>query len=605
MDLFFFSLSSPWLLVLAPLLWGILLWLDRRRRRPRRLLLACEALLPRLVPKRQQRAQTRWTLDLILLLSIALLASIILAGPKTQALHRSQNIRVIVFERGLSTMAGGRLATLKELLINDSKSWPEETIVRLHLNPPGGEKSLEGTVSELSDLVASVKSLPYDAPIKDHLNLALSSPGEVVLVTDKNPRLDPWLRERVRVLAKARRLGNVSLLRAGARRLNDSEDQVQVAIQNASAKPRSMTVTLETLNSKTKKKTRITHKLALKPGEVRTLLKKVSRHCEEARWTLSELSHRPEEDRLDWDALEIDNEQILIRPAVEERRIRVSGEIPYEVLRALSVIEGTRVEEGPPMDGVFSIVSGSVPDPLTTPSLLILPPKDGERFLDKPGGLSWIARDGFLLHPFETPTLAKARLSPPSGLGELRPLLVTKDGELLLGVRGQGSSFVAYCGFSMESAETDWSQLASFPLFFHALVTNGVRNSPTLTSVPAGTVIRDLEAWAGSGNFEFGLLNGVLTKLESGSQPRLERPGIYRARARDGREKRWAVSVQPELEGLLVDFVAEGLDAGKKVRADKEREESAEKGPAFFALLCIVVLIARRMNVVKSGAEGA
>ncbi|MDF1662381.1 MAG: hypothetical protein P1V97_11460 [Planctomycetota bacterium] len=605
MDLFFFSLSRPWLLILGPLLWAILLWLDRRRRKPRRLLVACEALLPRLVPKRQQRAQTRWTLDLILLLSIAFLASLILAGPKTSTLDKTPNLKLIVFERGLSTMAGERLARLKNLLLEEAKSWPEETLVQLQLNPAGSEKAWSGKAGELGEVVSRVASLPYDSPIKSRLDLFLTLPGEIVLITDKNPGLDAWMKSRVRVLAKARPLGNVSLLRAGAKTLNEKEDLVQVTVQNATSQTRSITVSCETINVKTQKRGRVDRSVELKKGEIRALFQTVSRDCDELRWTLEQVSHSAKEDRWEWDALDADNEQILIRPFLEERRVRVSGEVPYELMRALSAIDGARVEEGPPLDGVFSIVSGAVPDPLTSPCLLLLVPKAGENSLDSPSTLSWIPRDGFLLHAFETPTVAKARVGPPSGLGELKPLLVTKDGEILLGLRGQGRSFLAYCGFSLESAETDWSQQASFPLFFHSLLKAGELDSRSLKSWPAGTLLRGLHDWAGPGDVKWGFDGETPEQASSSKSVVFARVGIFRARSEDGRERRWAVSVRPKVEDFLEGFEAASEGAGKKVSVDREREESGEKGPAFFALLCILLLITRRMNVLKSGAEGA
>lgn len=605
MDLFFLSLTRPEFLLAVPPIWGLLIWLDRRRRKPRRLLVACEALLPRLAPRRQQKAQSNWTLDLILMLLIALFATWILAGPQYNSPRSPQTKKIVVLERGLTTLAVERLDTLKARLLEESQSWPPETEVELHLNPKGRGLPWRGPVGELEAQLSSVASVPYERPTKDLLESLVNAGDDLVLVTDQSPPLDSWLAKRTRVIVKGRGFGNVALLRAGAKTLDEVKALAQVTLFNGTKKPRSLTLRFEYLLKEGGEVLSSMQKTSLEAGQVGLLFSEVPRSYIELRWILTEVSHGPEEARRDWDALTVDNEQILRRSSSGRRPVILSGSPPYELLRALSAVDGLDIQEGQPRDGVFSVITGQMPDPVTLPSLVLLPPKDGERFLVSPGSLQWTPDEGFPLHPFEAPTVARARGDPPSGLGELRPLLSTKDGAILLGLRGQGRSLLAYCGFSLGGEETDWSRQASFPLFFHSLLQSGQGEAEIGSNLPTGAWLSDLKDKLGEGPLRWGRVGESLQTLSPAGALCFEWPGVYVVESEDGRSRRWAVSVKGTAKTLWedADELSEGV--GKKARASEEREESGEKAPAFFAFFCILILIARRMNVFKSGPERA
>jgi hypothetical protein len=599
-DLFFsYSLGQPWALLLIPLSMTLLIWLDRRRKKPRRLLVASRRLFPDFAPAKQQRVKSSWSIDLWLYLLIAIFSGIVVAAPQKE-IQKVQSIpHVFVIEHGWTMAAGDRWSRTKNLVHEALGNLDSQESVHIFLSPNHGNSPWRGSVGTATAFLEQINVSSKSSELEPSALTALSQTGEspILVFTDHEPHFDPWLKKRVHVFADADREGNVSLLACGAKRLGAKQDQIQVTLANSGDKAVSVSLGYVTSNKDGEEKKSRTLKVTLMAGERKVLSDQVSRTTTFCSWSILKVDSGDNQSRPGADALKIDNTMRLARGSPRPLPVRLSGPNSKELVRVLSSIPGIELSEGSPIEGQLSVVTGEIPDPLTNPCILVLPPEKNVQGLPALKGSRWLEQGE--IH-FEIPAIASARSQIPGPLGTMKPLLLSQEGVPLIARRGQGLSQILYMGFALTPDVTNWVRQRSFPMFFVQVVESLGKASGELQSLPLGQPFPSLEEFRGAGNMV--KIRHVRSTqewtLSAADTFTPQRPGLYTVKSKDKAAHSFAVNGD-FTAGYGLPAFKRPLDfsvLGTTQKRVESRETSAENWPAFLALLCVIILILRRLK---------
>lgn len=580
-------------LVAAALVW----WLDRRARRPRRVLIASHRLLPPPDPERARRAQRAMTLELILLLSAALALGLAASGPVWTRAPESGPVETLILVRDLSTRAGGgaRLARLKAVAEGLARSRPAGTRFRLRAVPGSAAPAADPlALEELLERLSSLSARPAIGDPAAAVEAALvGDPSRAIwLVADRDPELPAAAARFVGLRAIAAAMENLGIVGCGVEAAGpgpDSPERVTVSVMNGGATSRRVRVRSGEL---------MTPAMNVRPGEVVTRTLVIPAGLAELVLSLCDDRGEP------WrDSLAEDDRVHLVREPTAARVCALYGVWPAPAVAVLEAFPGLVVESrgAAPRPGgaepALSIFPGGVPAGLPTPAVVVVAPGEAEAVagtarLEPHPELPGVTADRFRVEA-ASPEL-------PAGLGALSPVVTDERGRVLVGLGGRGAARVLVLGFRLEDAG-GWVERESFARLLASFV------DQVLPATGGQLVVHRLgEPAALPGEPSAGArpVRGPdgASWIERGSSLRAPAPGVYELGAEsDPARRRLSFGV---LDPAVTRLGAVELrrEARATVRAPRTPRRVGLRGPiGLLALALVLPVVARRSRRAGTG----